>query len=53
MIHYYVSEENTLQEIETPRAGCWISLIKPSEQEIAQVKNAYPIEENFLHAALD
>lgn len=53
MIQYYHTLENTIQEIEKPEDGCWISMIQPSDSEINLISKQYDIETDALRAALD
>ena len=34
MVNYYISEEQRIRTLEAPVEGCWISMIRPTENEI-------------------
>ena len=39
MIKYYCSEQNRITEIESLGEDCWISLVNPTEVEVAAMVN--------------
>ena len=45
--------EAEMRQIAVPEKDCWISLVKPTEKELAEVAEAYAIEPDDLRAALD
>ena len=45
--------EAEMRQIAAPEKDCWISLVKPTEKELAEVAEAYAIEPDDLRAALD
>lgn len=53
MVFYYISEGQKLLSLESPREGCWISMINPTEEEVQSVSNRYSIDANDLRSALD
>ena len=53
MIHTYLTENTELRELKTPQAGCWVSIIAPTEQEANEVCARYSLEPAVLRAALD
>jgi magnesium transporter len=42
-----------MRQISVPEKDCWISLVKPTEKELAEVAEAFAIEPDDLRAALD
>ena len=53
MVNYYRSIEGKICEIESPEAGCWISLIAPTETEISDIEDDMGIDRDYIRAALD
>lgn len=53
MVKYYRSIEGKICEIESPEAGCWISLIAPTETEISDIEDDMGIDRDYIRAALD
>ena len=53
MTKYYCSEQNHITEIESPREDCWISLVNPTEAEVAAMVNQYGIDTDAMRSALD
>ena len=53
MIKYYCSEQNRITEIESPGEDCWISLVNPTEVEVAAMVNQYGIDADAMRSALD
>ncbi|MGN0701065.1 MAG: magnesium transporter CorA family protein [Oscillospiraceae bacterium] len=53
MITYYRSIEGRLCEIEKPEAGCWISMINPTETEISDIEEDMGVDRDYIRAALD
>jgi len=45
--------EAEMRQIAVPEKDCWISLVKPTERELAEVAELYAIEPDDLRAALD
>ena len=45
--------EAEMRQISVPEKDCWISLVKPTEKELAEVAEQYSIEPDDLRAALD
>ena len=45
--------EAEMRQIVEPEKDCWISLVKPTEKELAEVAEQYCIEPDDLRAALD
>lgn len=53
MVNYYRSIEGKIREIENAEAGCWISLINPTETEISDIEDDMGIDRDYIRAALD
>lgn len=53
MISFYKTLNQSVQEIEQPEAGCWISCINPTEREFAYLTEQLSFEDDFIRAALD
>lgn len=53
MITYYRSIEGRLCEIAQPEAGCWISMINPTETEISDIEEDMGVDRDYIRAALD
>lgn len=45
--------EAEMRQLTAPEKDCWISLVKPTEKELAEVAEIYAIEPDDLRAALD
>lgn len=45
--------EAEMRQLTAPEKDCWISLVKPTEKELAEVAALYAIEPDDLRAALD
>lgn len=53
MIKIFKTMDGVIQEIQEQQIGCWIALIKPTEQELYYVSSEFQIELDDLKAALD
>jgi magnesium transporter len=53
MLNYYKTEQNKIIEIESFEPGCWINVVKPSEEELLFLHNNYNLDMSFLKASLD
>lgn len=53
MVNYYRSIDGRICEIESAEAGCWISLIAPTETEISDIEDDMGIDRDYIRAALD
>lgn len=53
MIHFYQTQDNCVQEITEPCAGCWISVVDPTAQEIQQLIETYGLDSGFVRSSLD
>ena len=45
--------EAEMRQLSVPEKDCWISLVKPTEKELAEVAEEYCIEPDDLRAALE
>ena len=53
LINYYKNVDNKICEIERAEAGCWISVINPTETEISELEEDMNIDRDYVRAALD
>ncbi len=53
MVHYYLTEGQSLRTLDAPAEGCWISMIRPSESEIHNISQKFSIDVDDLRSALD
>lgn len=55
MIKYYKTnlENNNLEEIGKIETGCWIDVIKPSEEEVEKLSKQLDVSSTFFKQALD
>lgn len=52
-VYHSTAKDRTLTQIDKPRAGSWISLITPSEQELENLAKTYGLELDLLQDAVD
>ena len=45
--------EAEMRQLDEPEKDCWVSLVKPTEKELAEVAERFAIEPDDLRAALD
>lgn len=53
MIKFYTSEDGSLRQIDSPTAGCWISVIEPNPQEIKELIEVYGLDSGFVRSSID
>ena len=53
MLNFYKTQDGRLAQVDGLEPGCWVSLVTPTEEELAQVRDALEIEDEYLRAALD
>ncbi len=53
MMKIFKTENDEMRELSAPEKDCWISLVKPTERELADVSARYNIDPDDLRAALD
>ncbi|NJP41477.1 magnesium transporter CorA family protein [Oscillospiraceae bacterium HV4-5-C5C] len=53
MIKYYKTVENTLIQMDTFQAGCWVNITNPSPDDLRNFATENDVNESFLMAALD
>lgn len=53
MISCYRFVDNRIAEIESPMEDCWISLVNPTEAEVAETAERYGVDIDALKSALD
>lgn len=53
LITFYKTFEQKITEINEPVAGCWISVVDPSPQEIKELIDDYGLDSGFVKSSLD
>ncbi len=53
MINYYRTVDSRITEIESPMEDCWISLVNPTEAEVAAIAERYGVDMDAMKSALD
>ena len=54
MVHYYVTEDRRITELETPRPGCWVNIVPPfSHEELEAIAQQFDMPLDFLTDSLD
>ena len=53
MINFYTSENGRLIQCDEPTAGCWISVVSPTPQEVKELINVYGLDSGFVKSSLD
>jgi magnesium transporter len=53
MLKLYRTENKVLKEVETITDGCWVNMVNPSYQEVAEIADEFEIDEADIMAALD
>lgn len=53
MIRIFKTEVDEMRELTAPEKDCWISMVNPTEEELADIAQRYAIEPDDLRAALD
>lgn len=53
MLNIYISENNTLTELQTPKNGCWVNMINPTIEEVNFIATNLDIDNDFITFALD
>lgn len=53
MLKYYKTVGTAIAEIDTPEAGCWVSVVAPTESEISLLETELGIDRDFIRSALD
>lgn len=53
MIKFYNTNEGKLVQEEEPTTGCWISVVNPSSQEVAELIDKYGLDSGFVKSSLD
>lgn len=53
MIHFFQTVENRVARIDAPAAGCWISVVDPTAQEIQLLIEEYKLDSGFIRSSLD
>ena len=50
---FKTDENNQLIPLQKPQPGCWISVVKPTTEEILTLRDEYGVLPEFLRAAMD
>lgn len=53
MINFYLSDNEHLQKLDIPAAGCWINMVAPDDGEIQKIAKRYALDTDIIKAALD
>ena len=53
MIAFYKTIENRVEQVDTLEEGCWINVVNPTEEEIAELTDTYALDAGFVKSALD
>ena len=53
MRNFYETGDNRILKIDAPEPGCWISVVSPTEAEVAYLTGDLGVEPDFVRAALD
>lgn len=53
MISFYISDNGILTKCEQPVAGCWISVVDPTPQEVKELIEVYGLDSGFVKSSLD
>ena len=55
MVDIYITNQTTgkIDKIDKPKKGCWINIVKPTEQEIKDISKSIKIDEQILKYPLD
>ena len=53
MVEFFKTIDGRITEINEFSEGCWVNMVHPSSDELAQIAQAAEVEEEFVRAALD
>ena len=53
MISFYNSENGVLTQCDAPVAGCWISVVDPTPQEVKELIEDYGLDSGFVKSSID
>ncbi|MDD6189207.1 MAG: magnesium transporter CorA family protein [Clostridiales bacterium] len=53
MIKYFLTGPDGFKQIGAPAAGCWVSMVAPSEDELLRVSEQHSLDMDILKASLD
>ena len=53
MIRFFTTQENVVREVTQPSAGCWISVVDPTAQEVQHLIENYGLDSGFVRSSLD
>ena len=53
MIRFYTTENGHMHACDQAEPGCWISVVSPTPQEVAELIEAYGIDSGFVKSSID
>ena len=53
MINFYCYENGILKQCDAPKAGCWVSVVDPTPQEVRELIEDYGLDSGFVKSAID
>ncbi len=53
MINFYNSENGVLTRCDTFSAGCWVSVVNPTPQEVTELIELYGLDSGFVKSSID
>jgi len=53
MITYYLSTDHGLETLAQPTAGCWVNVVAPSAEEVAELQAVLRVPQDFITYPLD
>lgn len=53
MISFFIYEDGNIKQVDEPVAGCWISVVDPTTQEVKELIEDYGLDSGFVKSAID
>ena len=53
MIRFYTTENGHMHACDKAEPGCWISVVSPTPQEVAELIEAYGLDSGFVKSSID
>ncbi len=53
MIKFYISEDGRMTECAEPTAGCWVSVVNPTPQEVNTLIEDFGLDSGFVKSSID
>ncbi|MDE6091829.1 MAG: magnesium transporter CorA family protein [Ruminococcus sp.] len=53
MINFYISENGVITQCDEFSAGCWVSVINPTPQEVNELIEVYGLDSGFVKSSID